>query len=83
MTNREVFAFAGLWDVWREPKSRIKFVTVCLITTEANQIVEPVHDRMPVILDERCYELWLSIKKPPIEKLKECLQPYPANKMES
>src|SRR5262245_37129944 len=47
------FAFAGLWDVWRGDGKPL--LTCCLITTDANELVRPVHDRMPVILPHENY----------------------------
>ncbi len=75
LTGKSVFGFAGLWDTWSDPTGS-EIITVCLITTSANQIVEPVHDRMPVILEERFYPIWLSTDEQPVERLKLCLRPY-------
>ena len=52
----EPFAFAGLWNRFDDGET---LETVTIVTTEANDIVEPVHDRMPVILDEREESTWL------------------------
>lgn len=76
------FAFAGLWDRWREPSG--KDLTTCtIITTSANATVEPVHHRMPVILLSDHYEPWLAPEEQKIESLLACLKPYPAEEMES
>ncbi len=54
----ELFAFAGLWDRWRESSG--KWVESCsVLTTTPNTVTSPVHDRMPVILDPDCYDKWL------------------------
>ena len=54
----EPFAFAGLWDGWRDPKGEV--VRSCtIITTSANQLLSPIHDRMPVILTRELEPLWL------------------------
>ena len=50
-------ALAGLWDVWRGPRGAIRSCTI--ITTRANALLEPLHDRMPVILDRPGSQLWL------------------------
>ena len=56
--SREPFAFAGLWDVWRDPRNEI--VRSCtVITTMANDLVSPIHDRMPVILTRGLESFWL------------------------
>jgi putative SOS response-associated peptidase YedK len=54
----ELFAFAGLWDRWRDPTG--KTVEICsILTTAPNAVTSAVHDRMPVILDPDTYDLWL------------------------
>jgi putative SOS response-associated peptidase YedK len=83
LTSHEVFGFAAIWDVWTDPSSMTEIVTCCLITTQANGVVEKVHERMPVILQERFYKIWLSNEEQPTDRLHLCLEPYPAAKMES
>jgi putative SOS response-associated peptidase YedK len=54
----ELFAFAGLWDRWRDPSGQ--WLKSCsILTTTPNAVASSVHDRMPVILDPDCYDLWL------------------------
>ena len=58
MRSGEPFAFAGLWSVWRDPDgNRIPSCTI--ITTAANDLLRPIHDRMPVILPWETENLWL------------------------
>jgi hypothetical protein len=53
----ELFAFAGLWDPWKDPSGN--WVETCpILTTTPNAVIAPVHDRMPVILNPDGYELW-------------------------
>ncbi|MCC3408076.1 MAG: SOS response-associated peptidase [Microcoleus sp. PH2017_10_PVI_O_A] len=54
----EPFAFAGLWENWESTEAE-NIVSCSIITTAANETVEPVHDRMPVILPEEAWEEWL------------------------
>ena len=54
-----------------------------IITTEANAVLKPVHDRMPVIIKPEDYELWLDEKVKDTEKLEKLLAPYPADEMQS
>ena len=70
------FAFAGLWEHWEGEEAAIDSCTI--ITTDANKVLEPIHHRMPVILDPRDYTKWIdgSPKDPAL--LKELLQPSPA-----
>ncbi len=73
------FAFAGLWDRWyMEGKAPVK--TTCVVTTAANDVVRPVHDRMPVILPAESYAEWLD-PDTPVKRLLELLKPYPADRM--
>ena len=52
LKNKEPFAFAGLWDFWRNVELRTVLLTFTIITTEPNTLLRPIHNRMPVILDE-------------------------------
>jgi putative SOS response-associated peptidase YedK len=77
----ELFAFAGMWDRWREPESKEAIETYTIITTSPNELTAPVHNRMPVILKEEDYSKWLSAAAKP-EDLEALLAPYPAEEME-
>ena len=56
--NGQPFAFAGLWETWKSPEGPV--VQSCtIITTAANSFIEPLHNRMPVILSEETQALWL------------------------
>jgi putative SOS response-associated peptidase YedK len=64
LTNGEPMAFAGLWDAWKEPKKSPQEVdrwlqSFAIVTTEANEVMAPICDRMPVILRERDWDEWL------------------------
>ncbi len=54
------FAFAGLWDAWRDPATGDWLQSFAIITTDANNTMAPIHNRMPVILEPRDYDRWLS-----------------------
>jgi putative SOS response-associated peptidase YedK len=74
------FAFAGLWERWQDPGGEV--VESCaILTTEANELVRPVHDRMPVIMDPDAFEPWLdpAVRDPAALGL--FLRPYPADAM--
>jgi putative SOS response-associated peptidase YedK len=84
MSDEGPFAFAGLWDSWT-PRGGAKdqSVTSCaIITTNANELLAPVHDRMPVILPREDYELWLD-PLAPLSDVKKVLLPFPADAMKS
>lgn len=68
------FAMAGLWDVWEGEGDEISCVTI--LTTEPNDLMEPIHDRMPVVLPKGVESEWLS-SSPDVRK--ELCQPYPEN----
>ena len=80
MKSKEVFAFAGLWDTWRDP-SGADVNTCCLITTTPNAVLETVHHRMPVILPPQSYDFWLAEGEQPVGDLMKLLTPYPADEM--
>lgn len=80
LKDGRAFAFAGIWDRWRKNETTIK--SCAIITTDANELLLPIHDRMPVILGEESYELWLDSKVSPAE-LKKLLEPFPSDEMSS
>jgi putative SOS response-associated peptidase YedK len=75
LKDQSPFAFAGLWERWEKGEEPIESCT--LITTDANAVVEPVHDRMPVILDSESFDRWLDPNEQRAEVLKALLQPLP------
>jgi len=82
MKNQEPFAFAGLWDIWNSSDgSEIRTFTI--ITTEPNQLVEKIHNRMPVILPHNAYSEWLQEGENDPSLLNSFLHPYPAEEMEA
>lgn len=78
MKDRSPFAFAGLWEFWQSPEGD-GLKTCTIITTEANECVAPVHDRMPVILKPDTGWKWLD--GGPVEELTKMLRPFPAEEM--
>jgi len=80
MKDDRPFAFAGLWETWEGPdNSYIESCTV--LTTEPNDVVRPIHDRMPVILDPKNYEQWLDTTTEDPTGLLPLLRPYPSEQM--
>jgi putative SOS response-associated peptidase YedK len=79
MHDHGPFAFAGLWDRWTSPEQ--KTIESCtILTTAANAVLRPLHDRMPVILAAAEYSHWLDGNAPAAE-LTPLLDPYPADEM--
>jgi putative SOS response-associated peptidase YedK len=72
----EPMAFAGLWEVWRENEDDDWLRTCAIVTTHANDLLAPIHDRMPVILPERAWDTWLDPETSP-ETLQGLLVPVP------
>ncbi len=75
MASGEPFAFAGLWDTWQDPQDET-VISCTIITTEANDLLRPIHERMPVILQRDQEDLWLDHDVPEPEVLREVLIPY-------
>lgn len=80
LKNRQPFAFASLWDVWKTPEGD-KLLSFTIITTRANELMERIHDRMPVILNEKDEAKWLDPEFKDTDKLSSLLQPYPSEQM--
>ncbi|MBD2580429.1 SOS response-associated peptidase [Oscillatoria sp. FACHB-1406] len=78
--NGEPFAFAGLWETWKDTTGE-SIESCTILTTEANETMQPLHARMPVILNPKDWDFWLdtSISEP--EPLKSLLIPYQAEAM--
>lgn len=81
--ERGVFAFAGLYSTWVNPSTKEFYHSFSIITTEPNALLEPFHDRMPVILDKHQEKLWLSADIPVKDLVEICNQPFPDDKMQA
>lgn len=82
LTDRKLFAFAGLYDVWRTPSGQ-DMGTCTILTTAPNELMAKIHDRMPVILDRDQEDIWLSEHEVPRLVLEAYMRPYPAEKMKA
>jgi len=76
----EVFSFAGLWETWHEPNGNA-LETCSILTTTPKSLTAPIHDRMPVILDPKCYDLWLDPGITDTTVVSEFLKPFDASLM--
>lgn len=83
LASGKPFAFAGLWETWHGPlpHDAPPLESCTIITTDANELCGQVHDRMPVILQERDYDVWLDPGITDKEQLKALLVPYPADEL--
>lgn len=80
MKDRRPFAFAGLWDVWNSPEGD-SLLTCTIITTQPNELMSSLHNRMPVILDPQDYGQWLDPAAQTPDKLGHLIKPFPADAM--
>jgi putative SOS response-associated peptidase YedK len=76
--DRLPFAFAGLWSSWRGPDSARPLETFTILTTGPNDLLRPLHDRMPVILDRSDFAAWLDPANRDAARLQALLAPAPA-----
>lgn len=82
MKNDSTFALAGLWDTWKDKESGQVLMTYTVLTTDPNELMEPIHNRMPVIVPPQDYGRWMAPTDPahlPVD----LLRPYPAEEMKA
>ena len=80
VNDGEIFAFAGLWDGWKN--AEVQWIKTCsILTTTPNAVTSSVHDRMPVILTPDDYDLWLDPGMQNLSATSELLKPYDAKLM--
>jgi putative SOS response-associated peptidase YedK len=80
LKDQSIFAFAGLWESRKETATGQRLQTYTIVTTDPNELMEPLHNRMPVILKPQDYERWLA----PIDRAHlpaDLLRPFPAEQM--
>lgn len=78
LKDESLFAFAAIWDCWSSPNNE-NINSFTILTTEANEMMAPVHDRMPVVLDKSQFNDWLEEKDE--KKVMTMLKPYPSERM--
>jgi putative SOS response-associated peptidase YedK len=80
MKDDGLFAFAGLWDRWKGPDGKI-IESCTVLTTQANALLQTIHDRMPVILHPDDYDLWLDTGVTDPAKVADLLKPFDARRL--
>lgn len=81
LPKQKIFSVAGLWERWTSPDGQT--ITTCtIVTTEPNELMEPIHNRMPVILDQSAEKVWLD-RDADVQDLQSLLVPYPADLMQA
>lgn len=76
------FAFAGLWEIWHSTDGTDTY-SCTIITTTPNELIQPIHPRMPVILRPDDYKYWLNPEEQAPESLTPLLKPYPATELDA
>jgi putative SOS response-associated peptidase YedK len=82
LKSQKGFGFAGLWETWKSPKGE-ELKSCTIITTESNSLLETIHNRMPVIVEEKFQDLWINPEVSDKEELSKVLKPYPSEEMEA
>ena len=80
LEEKQPFAIAGIWEIWHSPEGS-EIWSAAIITCDANEILKPVHERMPVILDKEMMFDWLEDRSEP--ELVDMMRSYPSEKMRS
>lgn len=83
LPDKPIFGFAGLYEEWTDKETGELLETCTIITTEANDVLKPVHDRMPVILSSENYSLWLDEKINDTDRLQKLIAPYSPKEMKA
>ncbi|WP_035984860.1 SOS response-associated peptidase [Leptolyngbya sp. KIOST-1] len=81
LTDHRPFAFAGLWEHWSDPIGGGELQTCTILTTEPNSLMEPIHNRMPVILYPEDYAAWVDPDYSQPHNLQAMLRPHDADTM--
>ncbi|MEQ1568682.1 MAG: SOS response-associated peptidase [Myxococcota bacterium] len=81
MADGKPFAIAGVWERWVDPADGTEVRSCSIVTTGPNSLMEPVHDRMPVILPPEVWDTWLDPQNADTAALQELLVPYPSDRM--
>ncbi len=75
-------AFAGLWEVWIGPNGE-EVETACIVTTSANRLLAPIHDRMPVVISEAAFDVWLDAADDKVAAAAALIAPAPDDLFEA
>ena len=81
LKSNQPFGFAGIYETWISPEKE-PVNTCTIITTESNELIRPIHDRMPVIVPKDKEALWLDPDNRHQKELLSLLKPYPSDKMQ-
>lgn len=82
LNEGEPFALGGLWEAWREKEGGEWLITCAILTTEPNELLAPIHDRMPVIIGPEDYSAWVAVATP-VEAVRRLVESYPSSNMKA
>jgi len=82
LKNRQPMAFAAIYNAWRSPEGE-EICTSAIVTIEANELIRPLHNRMPVIVHQSDFKVWLDPAELDKDALLPLLKPYPAQELEA
>ncbi|MDR7000312.1 SOS response-associated peptidase [Neobacillus niacini] len=82
LKSNHLFAMAGIWETWKSPDEKPLF-TCSVITTQPNELMKDIHDRMPVILKPEDEKIWLNPSVSNLQYLMDFLKPYDEQLMEA
>ena len=80
LKDQELFSLAGLWSYWKSAATGEDCYSFTIVTTTPNELVQTIHDRMPVVVPRECEEQWLNADTP-LDDCLALLKPYPADAM--
>jgi putative SOS response-associated peptidase YedK len=80
LKSRALFGFAGLYNAWNSPEGE-EICTCTILTTESNELLSAIHDRMPVIVPHDKEDLWLAPEVEDAELLENFHRPFPAEEL--
>ncbi len=83
MKDETPFMFAGIFSVWKDAEKEVELASFAILTTEPNDLMSRIHNRMPVILSPPSFEQWLDRENHDSESLKKLLHPYSQEKMKA
>lgn len=74
--DNRLLAVAALWEAWDNPETKETLYSCCLMTTDANPFMQAIHNRMPVLINEKDYDTWLDADNDDVNTLESLLTPY-------
>lgn len=81
LRDGDIMSLAGLWETWKSPEGE-RIETCTILTTAANSLLKPLHDRMPVVLHNEEFDLWFNREVDDINLLGELFRSYPSDRLE-